>query len=69
MDLLLVIIGFVLCIVGIIGSLLPILPGPPISWLGLLLLYFVDGMEWNYWLLGATLFIAILIFILDYILD
>ena len=68
MDLLLIILGFVLCIVGIIGSLLPILPGPPISWLGLLLLYFVDGMEWNYWLLGATLFISILIFILDYII-
>ncbi|SHI42536.1 hypothetical protein SAMN04488096_101549 [Mesonia phycicola] len=68
MDIILIVLGFILCIVGIVGSVLPILPGPPISWLGLLLLYFVDGMKWNYWLLGATFFIAILIFILDYII-
>ena len=31
----------VLCgIIGIIGSIAPALPGPPLSWVGLLLLYF-----------------------------
>ena len=55
-------------IVGIIGSLLPALPGPPISWVGILLLYFCPGMETNYWLLGITLLIAVVIGILDYII-
>ena len=55
-------------IVGIIGSLLPALPGPPISWVGILLLYFCPGMETNYWLLGITLAIAIVIGILDYVI-
>ena len=38
MDLILVSIGFILCIVGLIGSVLPVLPGPPLGWLGLLFL-------------------------------
>jgi len=54
--------------VGIIGSILPALPGPPISWVGILLLYFCNGIETNYWLLGITLIIAIVIGILDYII-
>ncbi|WP_121668072.1 DUF456 domain-containing protein [Mesonia aquimarina] len=68
MDIVLVALGFVLCIVGIIGSLLPVLPGPPISWLGLLMLYLTDAIEINYTLLGITLAIAIIIFVLDYII-
>jgi len=68
MDLILIILGFVCCIVGIIGSFLPILPGPPISWVGLLLLYLTSNLETNYYLLGITLAVAIAIFILDYII-
>ena len=35
--------AIVLGIAGIIGSVAPALPGPPLSWLGLLLLYFWGG--------------------------
>ena len=55
-------------IIGILGSLLPVLPGPPISWVGLLLLYITKGIEINYWVLGITLFIALFVAILDYII-
>lgn len=55
-------------LLGILGSLLPALPGPPISWVGLLLLYLCPGMERNYWILGITLVIAIVIAILDYVI-
>jgi uncharacterized protein YqgC (DUF456 family) len=55
-------------LVGIIGSILPALPGPPVSWVGILLLYFCQGIETNYWLLGITLIIAVVIGILDYII-
>lgn len=55
-------------IFGIAGSLLPALPGPPISWIGLLLLYLCPGMEKSYWVLGITLVIAIVIAVLDYVI-
>ena len=32
-----IILGIVLCIVAILGSLLPLLPGPPVAFIGLLL--------------------------------
>ena len=53
---------------GIAGSLLPALPGTPISWIGLLLLYLSPGMEKNYWVLGITLVITIVISVLDYVI-
>jgi uncharacterized protein YqgC (DUF456 family) len=68
MEYFLLILGFILMIIGILGSLLPALPGPPISWVGILLLYFCPRIETNYWLLGITLVIAIVIGILDYVI-
>lgn len=68
MDYLLLILGLACMIIGILGSFLPVLPGPPISWVGLLLLYFTEAVEMNYWVLGVTLFIAVLVAILDYVI-
>ena len=66
MDIFLLILGFVFVILGIIGSFLPILPGPLTSWVGLLLLYFTKIIPVDYTFLGITLAIALLIFVLDY---
>lgn len=68
MDVLLLIIGFICILTGIIGSFLPVLPGPSISWIGLLLLYMTDTIPVNYWVLGTTLFITIVVTILDYVI-
>ena len=68
MDVLLLIVGFVLMILGLIGSFLPVLPGVPLSWLGLLLLYFTEKIQSNYWVLGITLIITIIVTILDYVI-
>lgn len=68
MDLVWIILGFILIIVGIIGSILPVLPGPITGWLGLLLLHFSKAIEMNYQLLGITFAIAVIIFVLDYII-
>ena len=68
MEYFLLILGLLLMVVGILGSLLPALPGPPISWVGILMLYFCPGIETNYWLLGITLVIAVVIGILDYVI-
>ena len=66
MDIVLVIIGLILCIIGIVGSVFPVLPGPPFGWLGLLLLELTNAIPNNYWFLGVTFIIAIGIFLLDY---
>lgn len=68
MDIAIVLLGFVLMITGIFGSFLPVLPGPPISWVGLLLLYLTKVIPMDWVFLGITLFIAILVFALDYII-
>jgi uncharacterized protein YqgC (DUF456 family) len=66
MDIFLLLLGFLFVCLGIIGSFLPVLPGPLTSWLGLLLLHFtkIIPMDWTF--LGITLGLAILIWILDY---
>jgi uncharacterized protein YqgC (DUF456 family) len=66
MDIFLVLLGFVFVCLGIIGSFLPVLPGPLTSWVGLLLLHStkIFPMDWTF--LGVTLAIALLIWILDY---
>ncbi len=66
MDIFLLVLGFVLTLLGIVGSFLPILPGPITGWFGLLLLHStkIIPMDWTF--LGITLAIAILIWVLDY---
>lgn len=68
MEYFLLFIGFACMITGIIGSFLPVLPGPPISWIGILLLYLTPNVTPNYWILGTTLVIALAIAILDYVI-
>ncbi|MCV9933638.1 DUF456 domain-containing protein [Flavobacterium sp. LS1R47] len=68
MDSLLLLLGFICMIIGILGSFLPVLPGISLSWLGLLLLYLTKAVPMNYWVLGITLAITIIISILNYII-
>nr|WP_210423656.1 DUF456 domain-containing protein [Croceivirga thetidis] len=63
-----VIIGFLFTLVGIIGSFLPVLPGPPLSWVGLLLLYLTKAVPEDWWFLGITLVIALTATVLDYVI-
>ena len=65
MDLLLIIISGVLIILGIIGSFMPILPGPLTSWFGLFILNLISSIEIENTLLTITFIIAVTIFILD----
>lgn len=67
-DLLLVLLGFILILVGMIGSFLPVLPGPPIAWLGLLALFFTNTVTIPVYVLVITAIIAIVMFILDYVI-
>jgi uncharacterized protein YqgC (DUF456 family) len=68
MDVFLLIAGFLMVLLGILGSFLPVLPGPLTGWLGLLMLHFTSVIPINYTFLGITFGIAILIWMLDYII-
>jgi uncharacterized protein len=68
MDIFLVIVAALFMLLGIIGSMLPILPGPLTSWIGLLLFHLTDAVPMNWTFLGITLAIAILVWLLDYII-
>jgi uncharacterized protein YqgC (DUF456 family) len=68
MDIIIVIIGFIFMIIGILGSFMPIVPGPSLSWLGLVLLYFTNAVAINFWILGITLLLTLLVTVLDYII-
>ena len=68
MDIILTIIAAFIMVLGIIGSFLPILPGPLTSWVGLLIVHFTDVIPMDKSFLIITLAIAILIWLLDYII-
>lgn len=68
MDILLYIIGFLLLLGGLIGSVLPVIPGPPLGWAGLLTLSFVERVDFSTQFLVWTAVIAIVITALDYVI-
>lgn len=68
MNTFLIILAIILIILGIVGAVLPVLPGPIISWLGLLTLHFTDGITLSITFLVVTFLVALAIFILDYII-
>jgi uncharacterized protein YqgC (DUF456 family) len=68
MELLWTIIGFILIIAGLLGSFLPILPGPPISFIGLLLLYYLGGATFSSTILIVYAVLSGVLLLLDYYL-
>lgn len=68
MDIILLILGFVLMIAGILGSILPILPGIPLSWTGLLILHLTVAVPMDFIFLGITLIVTIIIFLMQYLI-
>ena len=66
MDLFLLILSFLIMIAGIVGSVIPVLPGPLSSWLGLFMFSNISTVKVDSKILVFTLIIALTIFILDY---
>jgi len=66
MDVFLVLLASLFLILGIIGSFLPILPGPITSWFGFLILYLSDVTDFSISLLITTFIIALIIWVLDF---
>ena len=61
------ILAIIIAIVGIVGCFLPVIPGPPVSWGALLLLYFFGNGEMSLQFLLIWLGITVVVTVLDYI--
>ena len=68
MEIILLSIAALFMILGVLGSFLPVLPGVPLSWIGLLIFFMIPGVGMNYVFLGVTLAIAILFYILNFVI-
>lgn len=66
MDILLIILALVLVLAGIIGAIVPGVPGPPLSFLALLMLHFTHGISYADKFLIIMAVIAIVITAVDY---
>lgn len=62
-----IILGIVLCVVAIAGSLLPLLPGPPVAFVGLLLQQFREPNPFESKFLFIWGGIVVLTLVLDYL--
>lgn len=67
MNIVIIILAILCGAVGIIGSIVPGLPGPPVSWVGLLLLNFSSAADYTATYLVTYAAIAIVITIIDYV--
>lgn len=68
MDYIFEISGLVLCLLGIAGSFIPVIPGPITSWFGIFILQQSQRIQIDQSLLYFFLLIAAVIFLLDYLI-
>lgn len=66
MEYLLLSLAILLILVGIVGCLLPVLPGPPLSYAGILILHFTSFADFSKNLLIILAVAAGIVTILDY---
>ena len=68
MDYLLIGLGIIFIISGILGCVLPVIPGPPLSYVGLLLLHFTERYQFSTKFLIIWAIITVLVYALDYVI-
>lgn len=66
METLLIILAFICIAVGIIGSILPVLPGVPLSYGGILLLHFTEKIQFSTQFLIFWAVMVVIVQLLDY---
>lgn len=68
MDYVLIILGVLFIIGGILGGVLPVLPGPPLSYIGLLLLHFTEKHHFSTRFLIIWAIVTVVVYLLDYVI-
>jgi len=67
MDVLLVIVGGILLLTGVIGCFLPVLPGPPLGFAGILLLHISSYTQFSTVFLLVLGAVVLLVSLIDYL--
>lgn len=66
MDVFLIIIAAILMLLGLLGCILPALPGPPVSYVGFILLHFTDKVQFSTTQIIFLLILVIIAQVIDY---
>ena len=67
MDILLMVLAFLLLVASIVGCVLPVLPGPPLAYTGILLLHLTDKVHFTTHQLIIWLVVVVVLQVVDYI--
>ena len=65
MDIFLIILGSICLLVGILGCVLPVLPGVPLAYCGLLLLHATDKVQFSWQFLVIWAAVTVVVQVLD----
>ena len=68
MDYVLIGLGIILLITGILGCVLPVIPGPPLNYLGLLLLHLTERYQFSTKFMVTWAIITGVVYALDYVI-
>lgn len=66
MDILLIILGAICLLLGLVGCVAPVVPGVPLSYLGLWLLHWTERVQFSWQFLLIWAVVTIVIQVLDY---
>jgi uncharacterized protein YqgC (DUF456 family) len=67
-DIVLILLGAIIILIGLVGCILPIIPGPPLGFVGLLLLHFTQRVQFESNDLVLWGFIAVIVTVADNVL-
>ena len=65
MDIVLIIIGILCMIVGLVGCIVPVLPGVPIAYVGLWVLHFTDKVQFSWGFLLIWGIVTVVVQVID----
>ena len=65
MDIVLIILAALFILLGIIGSIVPALPGPPLAYIGMLLMQFSSKVSFSIWFLVGWGIVVLIVLLLD----
>ena len=68
MTIFLITLAVVCLLTGLAGCIIPVLPGPPISYLGILFLHFTKEYDYSLTTLLVLLALVIIVTVLDYVI-
>ena len=68
MDYFLIALGIISLLLGLAGGILPIIPGPPLSYLGILFLHFTSRYSFDSNFLWIWAGVTVVVYVLDFVI-